>query len=400
MNIEYPLACLRVPGFILAVLLMAAPAYAEPSVLVVVQGGVDQDPATLELRLRSELTAEGLEVVTASGRSQQNLLDLEGLARRTGAVAGLSAFVDVQSIDGRLWVTDPSSNVDLVRTLHVSRTESDPVSVFALRAVEALRGARLELEHQKRRLSGGAASPTDSSPTTPASTSGAANAPPAAKPVASPAPVPPKTNQTPQPLKKVAVAPKTDKRGTAPRAATGGTAPRPWMLLGSGILASDRNGVGIAPGPGLELRRAVIPHVSVALSFDGPLFSKMNPKSNTTVHINQEWLEVQARWAAIQSSVVTVELLGSSGLSRFAVKGETTQTPFRGLSAQGIEWIAGAGVGFGLRLSDRFCVGFDAQWLRRIPAPVIVDQESKPTGKLTGDKDSLLLGKLGFGVMF
>jgi hypothetical protein len=389
-------ARLRLIDFILAVLLTASTAFADPSVLLVVQGGIDQDPAPLELRLRSELAAEGLEVVTASGRSQQNLLDLEGLARRTGAVAGLSAYVDVQSIDGRLWVTDLSSNVDLVRTLHVSRTEADPVSVFALRAVEALRGARLELEQQKRRMSGTAAGTTEAKPGTSGGASNVTNAPPPAGPAASTAPVPPKTTKKSTPPNSEAESSKPeDKNKGSGRGGAGAAAQKHWLLIGSGIMASDLNGLGMAIGPGLELRRTLFSRLSVGVAFDGPLFSKMTPRADEVVNVGQEWLEVQARWAALQMKPVSFELFGSTGVSRFAVRGSTVP-PNHGRSTLGYQWVIGAGVGFGLRLTDWLSVGLDGHWLRRLPAPVIMDKNKR----LTGDIDSLLLGKLGLGVWF
>ncbi len=213
---------------ILYLLSFVSPALAD-SVLLMVQAGIDQDPAPCELRLRSEFAAEGLEVVTASTRAKQSLLDLEGLARRTGAVAGLSVMVDVQSIDGRLWVIDPSSRVDLVRTIHVSRTEADPVSVFALRAVEALRGARLELEHQKRKLPVSAASPPDTSAGA-SSTASAAPSPPAATPPTANSAAVPKRNNSGRPATKRVQA----KRGTTVASKPARSQPvsaRPWLLL-------------------------------------------------------------------------------------------------------------------------------------------------------------------------
>ena len=353
-------------GALIVCVLGTSPALAE-SVLLVVQGGIDQDPAPLELRLRSEFTSEGLEVVTASSRSQQNLIDLEGLARRTGTIAGLSAFVDVQSIDGRLWVVDPASNVDLVRTFHVSRAESDPVTVFALRAVEALRGARLELEQQKRRWAGAATGVSGTN----------ANGQSAALPDAStsspnPVSTPPKTEirQAPAPANKVAPPSERQKPRDTRQAATDGG--RPWMLAASGILARDLNGLGYAPGPGLELRRRLLPNWSWGLAFAGPLFTNVFspvPKPGSTVSVNQEWLEAQVRWTAIAGRTAAVELVAVSGLSRFAAKGQAA--PPVGRSASCFGWNIGGGVGLSTPVTEWFVVALDLQWFRRVPAPVI-----------------------------
>ena len=377
------------------VLLLASPAVAEPSVLLVVQGGIDQDPAPCELRLRSELASEGLEVVTASSQARQSLLDLEGLARRTGAVAGLSVLVDVQSIDGRLWVTDPSSRVDLVRTLHVSRTESDPVSVFALRALEALRGARLELETQRRKLSSATPSSVESTPAAPVAATGAASAQPSASTAAPIGPVPTKTNHGP-------AAATTDLTKPPVEAVEPSDAGRhavdshQWLLQVHGVVGQELNGVGLVAGPGLAVRRLVYPRIFAGIVADGQLFSKLAPKAGTVVRVNQELFAAEVRWVPIAVKIISFEVLGMTGLSRFAVRGEAQQPNSQGVSNHVFGWTIGAGLGLGVQLSKMFRLGIDAQWLRRLPAPVVLDKARR----LTGDTDSLLVGRLGLGALF
>ena len=255
------------------VLTLATHALADFSVLLVVDGAVDQDTAPYELRLRSEFAAEGLEVVTASGRSQQNLLDLEGLARKTGAVAALSVFVNAQEVQGRLWVSDPSSNADLVRTLHVTRSEGDPVSVFALRAVEALRGARLELEQQRRRMvASGAGEPGGNAP----ATTGTNANPASANTPATNGPVPPKTNPKP-PIVKPPAPKALPKPIPAPPKPARPVAMR-WTLLGSVIPGYDHNGLGQIWAPALDARYRLFDKLSMGLAFDGPFISSHQVK--------------------------------------------------------------------------------------------------------------------------
>ena len=391
---EYHWPRLKLIRIFLTVLLLASPAVAEPSVLLVVQGGIDQDPAPCELRLRSELASEGLEVVTASSQARQSLLDLEGLARRTGAVAGLSVLVDVQSIDGRLWVTDPSSRADLVRTLHVSRTEADPVSVFALRALEALRGARLELETQRRRLSSAAQSSAEPPTAAPVAATGASSAPPSAVSVAPIVPVPTKTKE---PAASTTNLPKPPVEAVDP--ADAGTRPvdsHPWLLQVHGVVGQELNSVGLVVGPGLALRRIVYSRLFAGVVVDGPLFSKMEPKAGTVVHVNQELFASEVRWVPIAHKIVSFEVLGTTGLSRFAVRGEAQQPNGQGVSNHAFGWTIGAGLGLGVQLSKVFSLGIDAQWLRRLPAPVILDK----TRRLTGDTDSLLVSRVGLGALF
>jgi hypothetical protein len=375
-----------------------SPAFAEPSVLLVVQGGIDQDPAPCELRLRSELALEGLEVVTASSQARQSLLDLEGLARRTGAVAGLSVLVDVQSIDGRLWVTDPSSHGDLVRTLHVSRAEADPVSVFALRALEALRGARLELETQRRKLSSATLGSADFTAAAPAAATGASSAQPSAATAAPIVPVPTKTNQKPvasdlpKPRVKVVGSPDAERHLLDSHS---------WLLQLHGVVGQDLNGVGLVAGPGLAVRRIAYPRLFAGVVVDGPLFSKQTPKAGTVVRVNQELVAAEIRWVPIAVKAISFEVLGTTGISRFAVRGEAQQfSTSRGVSNHTFGWTIGAGLGLGVQLSLTLRLGIDAQWLRRLPAPVVLDETGNKIRRLTGDTDSLLVGRLGLGVLF
>jgi hypothetical protein len=389
---------------LLALLTVCLPAFADPSVLLIVQGGIDQDPAPCELRLRSELAAEGLEVVTASSRTTQNLIDLEGLARRTGAVAGLSVFVDVQSIDGRLWVTDASSHVDLVRTLHVSRTEADPVSVFALRAVEALRGARLELEQQKRKLSGVTPGSTEPSPAVGGTTN--AQATPATPSAADVASVPQKTKKAKPDDNKNSTESGDAESKSSPTVSKDAlaTQPRRWLVQAHGVLGWELNGIGSVLGGGVDLRRAVSTKFSVGLGFDGPLFSRLTSRVGSVVRIDQELLTAQIRWSAITVLGASLEVVGMTGASRFGVRGEaqapTSGESSYGVSSHGFEWVGGVGIGIGIPLSSTIRFGFDVQWLRRLPAPVILDRQPPKIRRLTGDTDSLLLGKLGLGVSF
>ncbi len=370
------------------VLTLATRAFADPSVLLVVNGAVDQDTAPFELRLRSEFAAEGLEVVTASGRSQQNLLDLEGLARKTGAVAALSVFVDAQEVQGRLWVSDPSSNTDLVRTLRVIRSEGDPVSVFALRSVEALRGARLELEQQRRRMAAsGAGEPGGNAP----ATTGASANPASANTPATNGPVPPKTNPNP-PVVKVP-APKAPPKPPPPKPAP--VAMR-WTLLGSFIAGYDQNGIGSIYAPALDVRYRLFDRLSAGMAFDGPFIWSREAKGAGLINVNQELIDIQARYTAWQGNLFAFDAILTTGPSRFAASGTQTVVPGAGRSVDSLGWTFGAGLGARAKLSSHWILGLDLQWMRRLPAPVI----RAGTGRVTGSDDSLILPKVGIGLMF
>jgi hypothetical protein len=286
--------------------------------------------------------------------------------------------------------------VDLVRTLHVSRTESDPVSVFALRAVEALRGARLELEQQKRKLSGVTSGATDST-TSAGGTTGVAATTGSTSRAADVAPVP----QKPKRAK-----PKEDqKSGENKEKRLQGAASKAkelsgrWLVRLHGVFGWELNGVGTVVGAGADVSYWLGNKFAVGLGFDGPLFSRLTPRTGSHVHVNQELLTAQFRWSAITTGLGSLELVGVTGASRFAVSGDAPE-PNYGVSNHGFEWLFGAGFGIAVPLSRRIRISLDGQWLRRVPAPVIIDGQNNKTRRLTGDTDSLLLGKLGFGVLF
>jgi hypothetical protein len=360
-------------------------AFAEPSVLLVVSGAADQDTAPFELRLRSEFAAEGLEVVTTSRRSQDDLLDLEGLARRTGAIAALSVYVGPQEVEGRLWVTDPKSNADLVRTLHASRLEGDAVSVFALRAVEALRGARLELEQQRRRMVAAGSGVASASGTAPAAT--------AAPGVQSAAPetgvsVPPK----PKPAAPKPPTPQAPVR--APAKAS--PAARRWTLLLAAVVGADENGIGQIAAPSLGARFRWLDRMSVGLAFDGPFISQRYMPYAGHINVDQELLDVQGRYTAWRSDWFAFDAFFTTGISRVGVSGTQTLVPGAGRSSQALGWTFGVGLGADTHLSERWLLGLDLKWIRRVPAPVI----HAGSGTLTGKEDPLILGKLGVGFKF
>lgn len=382
----YLLKRLRLLGLVLFALVPKG-ALAESSVLLIVHGSNDQDTAPYELRLRSELATEGLEVVTTTSRTPQNLSDLEGLARRTGAIAGLAVFVDLQGADADLWVGNPYSSNNIVRSVHAARTETDAVSVFALRVVEALRGARLEIEQQKRHPlpAAGGGDLGNTSAIDADSREAAQKAQPSVR-------VPERQNPSGEEAEASAAA-------LVSRPAAGRHLEKSWLVLASAVVGHEANDVGAVMGPGLEVRHNVHAKIALGLALMGPLFASLSPMPDSRVRIDQEIAEIQARWALLKPSSLSIELLGATGISRFAVKGEA-RAPGRGVSTQGYGWTASAGVGVGYQLSSSLLIGVDLQWMRRLPAPVVIDEESGGSRRLTGDQDSLLLAKLGLGLAF
>ncbi len=116
-----------------------------------------------------------------------------------------------------------------------------------------------------------------------------------------------------------------------------------------------------------------------------------------SVAVNQELLELQVRVTALKWNWGEVLGMGTTSASRFAVSGTSNPTtPGLGRSVSSFGWTIGAGAGVLFNLSGPWILGFDLQWERREPAPIII----AGTRRLTGPRDTLLFGKLGFGVMF
>jgi hypothetical protein len=304
-----------------------------------------------------------------------------------------------------LWVSDPAANVDLVRTLRVARAEGDAVSVFALRAVEALRGARLELE-QQRRLSLPSANTGEPGSTALApgrndSIASAEGAGASVTEAATSASVPSKTKTHPpnaSPVKS-SIEPPVNPKFVRVSSNTLGETSRKWSILGGAILGSERNGLSTTGGPALDVRYRAHPRLLLGLAWDGPLTAELSVPRAGKIAVNQEILEIQARLAFVQWKRAEIDGLGSTGVSRFAVSG-SPQAQFQGLSAHTFGWTLGAGFGVVFYLSNRWILGLDLQWLHRIPAPVIGIRMGTETTALTDTNDSLLLGKIGIGVMF
>jgi hypothetical protein len=119
----------------------AAPAEMASGATVLVLGAEDS-PVTV--RLRDEIEALGLRVVTVDGRDVSPA-DLAALARTEGAAVAVSTTETPGGVE--LWLVDRVTGKTLLReVLARDLSHGDSDSVIALRAVELLRASLLELE--------------------------------------------------------------------------------------------------------------------------------------------------------------------------------------------------------------------------------------------------------------
>ena len=157
----------------------------------------------------------------------------------------------------------------------------------------------------------------------------------------------------------------------------------------------DENGLGWIGAPYLDLGYRVSDRLAFATSLSGPFVRRRSSEAGV-VQVDQELLELQARLRLMNTRRLALEGFLSTGPSRISVTGSETTTPGTAASAHKIGWLFGAGVGTQLTLTGHWVLGLDFEWLRRFPSPVIFAGSKT----LTGETDSLILGKLGTGVVF
>lgn len=123
-------------------------AAAAPSVLVLVRSLDQSDPAPYELRLRSEISTEGIVAIVVNPLSTSG--DTKALAAKFGANTTVEVEVSATEVTAAIWTADPAMGLEVNRNVRVSTRERDAVAVFALRTVDFLQGARIELEQLRQ----------------------------------------------------------------------------------------------------------------------------------------------------------------------------------------------------------------------------------------------------------
>lgn len=351
--------------------LLWAPLASATSVLVVVNSTEGIDPAPLELRLRSELAAEGFEVVVTSSATTPNLEQLEALAHQLGTTSAIAATAAERGPSATLWVMDARLGLDIVKELHVSSTERDPIAVFALRAVEALRGAQLELE-QQRRLQ-------EAPPIT--------NREPTVEPVPAPSAQAAKSPELSAPpvLVQPRAGPESQERGSSPsRRREGQDQPKPhrpsqgrdsrsfeyrprlsvWLGLLSG---RDQLGAAFVPalGFGLPLHHEWLLETVVI----APMLADLH-RAEGSANVDQEFALLRVHRSLSLDRNWSLDMSLGGGVSRYAVSGSAA-SGYVGLHRSLWSLTASAHGGLNYRLGPRWwLLGEMGLWLRS-PAPGI-----------------------------
>jgi hypothetical protein len=286
-------------------------AAAASPVLLVVRTIDAADPAPYELRLRSELAAEGIDAVVANPNSVG--ADTKQLAARFGANGVIEVTVSVNELTTSVWVAEPSASLEVTRNLRVSTQQRDAVAVFALRTVDFLQGARLELEQQRRaKLAAANTASTSGPPATPAVT---------AQPD-------PEDSVRPKPARVTALGSRVAPPLTRPHArhpvAKVGTRDR--FRLGLAyvlLLPSDKFGWSTAPA--LSMQWFSKSRWAVGTSAAGPFVNHINAGSGDyQVTVDQELVQLELRKCLNLLSAVDLEPTFGLGGSRYSAVGHAS----------------------------------------------------------------------------
>jgi hypothetical protein len=366
----------------LAVLLalIALSAHAATGVLVVVRAAAGIDVTPYELRLRSELQTEGLDAVVVNATAVNQ--DTKALAGRFGASDVIEVTVTGDDVGAWVWVTDPSVSLEVARNLRVRLPQRDAVTVFALRTVDLLMGAKLELEQQRRaKQSGNTGTPSESA------SNGKAPLPNGAESKAIVTTDQPKKAAMAQP----AGSSEPGARGSAPAAVPASHAApgmQSRLRLGAGVAMmqfTDRLARRIAPS--ISASYWITDRLGIGLTATGPFMATILMSStglggeNETnrVSIDQEFSWLDARYVWSLSQQLDLEPSLGLGVARYGAAG-SGGSAYLGRQAHAFSLISTLGTTLSWRVAPKVRLMVDAACVVRFQTPLVVVEERDETG--------------------
>jgi hypothetical protein len=363
------------------------------AVLVTVRTVDATDPAPYELRLRSELATEAIDAIVANPNSAGG--DARQLAARLGANAAVEVTVSTSEVAALIWAADPTLSLEVTRSLRVSNQQRDAVAVFALRAVDFLQGARLELEQQRRAK---AASASTAAPAEGSSSDRVGGLGPS---VVTPAKTNAEEAVRPAPAKSTAISlgsrvvpPRTRQRSEAePR----NTALRDRFRLDLGLaLLVPFDGFGWSTAPAISLSWHSKSHWAVGATFAGPFVNHIGASSGEyRVTVDQEFMRLEFGNCMSLGRALDFEPYLGMGGSRYAASGDA-QPPLRADRAVAWSLFTGAGVSVAWHPGSHLRLVGDLAGFGRWQAPLV----QVGGNNLTGSSRWNLLFKLGLGWSF
>ncbi len=361
------------------------PAQAVTTVVIVVQGREGADPAPVELRLRSELIAEGFATVVANPGEPPSIVELELLAARLGADAAMMVSVSPTGLSGTVWVREPKLELDVVRNLEMPNQGQESTAVFCLRAVDVLRGTLLELEQQWLHRG---SPPATTEPPPPAQPEPPPLAP-APTPKSSAAPSQPPPTPVPAPA-----APPDEPWPTRSDEPAEPEPPKPidparlrLAVALAGHLTDERVGSGFAPA--LSARLGMGQGWALGLLVAGPWLDSIRSLEGSAQVDQQAALLRGGRYFRFFGDWEVEAVLGL-GVARYSARGSPADT-YVGRRQTAWSFAATAGAQGSRRITGRFWAFLEIDGLLRLPAPHVAFDGRN----VSGNSSFSALGLLG-----
>jgi hypothetical protein len=345
-------------------------------------GTVDASP--YELRLRSELQTEGIEAVVINSNVSTN--EPQALAKRFG----VNGIIDVTLTSASeatawVWVSDSTIALEITRSIRVSLTQRDSVAVFALRCVDLYRGAKLELEQQRRaRL--------------PAPTLGteAATPPPGSLPAPTLAPTPTEVPATQRPnaeeqnatkssLESAKNVKKSAKNEPSALDTSSPSSKGEWARVGVGVsIMQFTDHLQRRLAPSLSTTLALSEKWAMGVTFAAPFIAtilvNVGPDEGLNkVSIDQEflWLDGRYRWSLSEQFDLEPSL--GLGVARYGVSGTGGKT-YMGRDVQAYSGLSSVGASLVWRVSLRVRLMTEVACLVRWQTPFATVGTQDETG--------------------
>jgi hypothetical protein len=346
---------------------------AGPAALVSIKSSDATDPAPYELRLRSELAAEGIDAIVANAAGGEP----KQLASRMGANCIVEVTVSQADLNATVWISDSTLALEVTRSLHMSNHQRDSVGVFALRTVDFLLGAQLELEQQRRaKLAQSASSGAPGATSSPATSEAATVAAPSK---------PKEESRRPAAPSAVPIAARVDiSRPGQPivvRPSADGPSPESIRLdIGYSVLISSSRFVW-ATAPVLALAYFPFEHWGIGATLAGPFINHVEATTgNYRITVDQEALELnlRGRWPLSEAWFFEPKL--GLGVSRYAADGTDARPPAIGVRAAAWSVLTVAGASLSWRWSKHLRWVTDVSGLMRWQNPFILLDGQQRTG--------------------
>ena len=272
-------SCAWLRGLILAGVLLVSPtAWATQTVVLVLAGGSQQELASVEQQLRSELLASGFGVTSIQVPRLPDSASFERTAAGLASQAAIAVVRSDSSVWGFVWATTRDGERALVRPIEPVVLSDEAATVFSIRATELLNAALLELGWPRRPPREQLEAPADANDDE-------------SRPAPSPEPLP-----TPEPPS--APAPNPPVASSATHEPAPPPAPRraaKWAVRAGVSVIGGPGGIPIGPAPLVGLSRRLGRRLSLQSLLTGPVLGRVEDTAGAA-RIDQQLGVVRVGW--------------------------------------------------------------------------------------------------------